>query len=73
MSYTVSCTVRDDSSPLSVSFNSIDDALEHARSSLAKGMKNVAIRDPNRNQISGADLQACCDGRRILTNDLQAF
>jgi len=26
-----------------------------------------------RNQISGEDLQACCDGRRILTNDLQAF
>jgi len=73
VSYTVTCSVQGSSEPLSVAFESIDDALAHARSSLEKGFKDVSIRDKSRNQISGAALQACCLGLRILTNDLQAF
>jgi hypothetical protein len=73
VTYTVTCKIKDDAELLEVDFESIDAALEHARSSFAKGMRFVAISDGRRNKISGAELEACCRGVKVLTNDLIAF
>jgi hypothetical protein len=46
-------------------------ALQQACYFLAEGQPNVSIVDGKGNQISGADLVACCNNEKTLTPDLR--
>jgi hypothetical protein len=50
----------------------LEQALHMARGLLAEGKPNVAIIDGNGHEISGADLIACCNGKKTLSPDLRA-
>lgn len=51
----------------------VDEALQHAVQILADGKTQVTIQDGNGRSISGADLLACINGKKTLTEDLQAI
>jgi hypothetical protein len=51
---------------------SLEHALGHAQNLMAEGKNNVTIIDNKGNSITGADLVACCEGRKILSHDLRA-
>lgn len=50
----------------------LEQALHVACTLLAEGKPNVAITDGKGQEISGADLIACCKGEKTLTPDLRA-
>jgi hypothetical protein len=47
-------------------------ALAYAHSLLTREKGSVTIRDSARRSITGADLEACCNGNKTLTPDLEA-
>jgi hypothetical protein len=49
----------------------LERALAHARRLLSEGKPNVAIHDGDGRSISGADLIACCEGKKTLTPHLR--
>jgi hypothetical protein len=51
---------------------SVREALGYARSLIMSGSKGVRIQDHLGNSIEGEDLEACCQGRKSLTDDLKA-
>jgi hypothetical protein len=50
----------------------LNDALNHARQLLQEKHQHVTISDDSGHTISGADLLACCEGKKTLTADLRA-
>jgi hypothetical protein len=50
----------------------LEQALAVACNLLAQHQSNVRIRDGKGNEISGADLAACCRGEKTLAADLRA-
>jgi hypothetical protein len=50
----------------------LERALAHAQRLLSEGKPNVTIQDGSGQSISGADLIACCEGKKNLTPDLRA-
>jgi hypothetical protein len=50
----------------------VREALGYARSLIVSGSKGVRIEDDCGNHIEGEDLEACCQGRKSLTDDLKA-
>lgn len=51
----------------------VAEALEAACRYINSGLQNVSIRDQSGNEISGDDLEACCNGVKTLTDDLMAI
>jgi hypothetical protein len=49
-----------------------NEALSHACILVGEGRRNVTISDNYGHSISGDSLYACCQGRKTLTDDLQA-
>lgn len=50
----------------------LNGALEHAHRLINEGRLNVTITDGSGQSITGADLLACCTGKKTLTTDLKA-
>lgn len=50
---------------------SLEEAFAHASNLLSQGKSNVAIVDSEGHIVEGADLIACCNGRKRLTTELR--
>ena len=71
MAYTVTGQAPDVPGVLAQGANDVQEALRKACQMLQSGAVNVTIQDGSGNKITGADLVACCEGKKSLTTNLK--